>query len=309
MDVTKAGATAQSFAPSTIEAVEVSVVIPHYQDLENLDQCLTLLQRQTIDRTRFEIIVADNASPVGLDAVRSVVGDRAHVVLSQEKGAGVTRNVGVAASTGRILAFIDSDCRPEPNFLFEGLAALGQFEIVGGAVRVDVTAPGQPTPSEAFELVFAFRNERYIREMNFSVTAALFVPRAIFDAVGPFRNDMSEDREWGNRAVAKGYKLGFAGKAIVGHPARRNWSEMERKWRRLTEETFMFSRNQPLGRLKWIVRNWAVLASTLPHMFRIAFSDRLKSPAQRIKAMGILVRLRIARFLWAHSVVLFGSLK
>jgi glycosyltransferase involved in cell wall biosynthesis len=157
--------------------VRVSVIIPNYQDLENLDRCLTHLEAQTIERDAFEIVVSDNASPVGLAAVEAAVAGRARVVLSREKGAGPTRNVGVAASRGRILAFVDSDCRPDPTFLEEGVRMLDRFDVVGGAIRVDVEKPGRPTPSEAFELVFAFQNEQYIKKKGFSVTAALLVIR------------------------------------------------------------------------------------------------------------------------------------
>ena len=42
------------------------------------------------------------------------------------------------------------------------------------------------TAAEAFESVFAFRNERYVKELNFTVTASMFVWRSVFDAVGDF---------------------------------------------------------------------------------------------------------------------------
>lgn len=82
------------------------------------------------------------------------------MVLLRERGADVTRSVGVAATRGRVLAFIDSDCRPEPTFLAEGMRMLKAYDVVGGAIRVDVEDPAQPAPIEAFELVFAFRNDQ-----------------------------------------------------------------------------------------------------------------------------------------------------
>ena len=60
---------------------------------------------------RTEIIVADNGSSRGLDAVRRIVGTRGQVVEVAERGAGPARNAGVRASRGDSLAFIDSDCR------------------------------------------------------------------------------------------------------------------------------------------------------------------------------------------------------
>ncbi|KQU20863.1 hypothetical protein ASG63_23110 [Methylobacterium sp. Leaf94] len=284
--------------------VRISVIIPHYQDLSNLDRCLTQLEAQTIGRDTFEIVVADNMSPVGLDALEAVVGQRGRVVLSREKGAGATRNVGVAASNGEVLAFIDSDCRPDAAFLEKGIATLSTFDIAGGAIRVDVEDVNNPTPSEAFELVFAFHNESYIKKKRFSVTAALFVSRRIFDEVGPFRNDVSEDVEWCHRAGSKGLTLGFAREAVVGHPARRDWSELERKWRRLNAEAFALTKVKPFGRLRWIGRSWVVLLSTGVHLIEILRTRQLSRFADRLAAMGILVRLRLLRLFWAHAIFL-----
>ena len=94
------------------------------------------------------------------------------------------------------------------------------------------------TAAEAFESVFAFQNERYVKHRGFTVTASMFVPRSVFDAVGPFENGVPEDIDWCRRARAKGYRIGFAPRSIVGHPARRTMDELERKWRRLTLEWF-----------------------------------------------------------------------
>src|SRR5258708_28626103 len=76
-----------------LPSVRVSVLIPHYDDLENLSICLDLLDRQTLPRESFEVIVADNNSPVGLAAVGAVVGGRALLLAAPEKRAGPARNI------------------------------------------------------------------------------------------------------------------------------------------------------------------------------------------------------------------------
>jgi GT2 family glycosyltransferase len=47
----------------------VSVLIPHYNDLANLERCLTLLARQTLPQEQFEVLVADNNSRCGIEEV------------------------------------------------------------------------------------------------------------------------------------------------------------------------------------------------------------------------------------------------
>src|SRR5271167_2742993 len=49
----------------------VSVIIPHYNDIHALSICVANLHRQTWPATNMEIIVADNNSACGLDAVAS----------------------------------------------------------------------------------------------------------------------------------------------------------------------------------------------------------------------------------------------
>ncbi|MDB5453443.1 MAG: glycosyl transferase family 2, partial [Caulobacteraceae bacterium] len=140
----------------------ISVVVPHYNDLERLDLCLDALERQTYPRNSFEIIVADNASPQGREVIEQVIGGRASLVVVSEKGAGPARNGGVATTRGEVLAFIDSDCVPEAAWLAEGVRALATYDFVGGRVRVLVANPDRMTPTEAFERVFAFDFKTYI---------------------------------------------------------------------------------------------------------------------------------------------------
>ena len=87
----------------------VSVIVPHLDDYDNLDACLTLLGEQSFPDDRREVIVSDNGSSRGLDVVRHIVGTRGRVVEVAERGAGPARNAGVRASRGEAIAFIDSD--------------------------------------------------------------------------------------------------------------------------------------------------------------------------------------------------------
>src|SRR5262245_57268854 len=123
----------------------VSVVIPHYEDFENLDRCLTALASQTRDGP-IEILVADNGSPSGEKSLLDTIAGRAHFVIVRERGAGPTRNGGVTAARGTILAFIDSDCVPSRRWLAEGVAALKSFDVVGGKIAVSTADRNQVSP-------------------------------------------------------------------------------------------------------------------------------------------------------------------
>jgi GT2 family glycosyltransferase len=281
----------------------VSVIVPHYNDLASLDRCLDDLSRQTYPV--HEIIVADNNSPVGPGAVSGVVRDHAKLVVVAEKGAGPARNGGVRAATGEVLAFIDSDCRPEPDWVRGGVEALEQWDLVGGQVKVLVDDPAAMTPTEAFEMVFAFNNAWYVAKLGFTVSANLFCARSLFADVGGFGVGVSEDVEWCRRAIAKGYRLGYAASAAVGHPARRTWPELIRKWTRTNQEGFVLQSQMKHGRLRFLLRSLLLPASIVVHAPRIFVSRKLSSMGDRFSAFGVLVRLRFWRL--GHSIGLLAD--
>jgi glycosyltransferase involved in cell wall biosynthesis len=208
-----------------------SIIVPHYNDIQRLSDCLASLTEQTVPAHRYEIIVADNNSTCGLAAVERVCAGRAKVVSELIPGAGEARNAGIRASRGRYLAFTDSDCRPAHDWLERGLAALTSSDMIGGCIDLEISDPRNLTAVEAFELVFAFNNKRYVEEVGFSVTANVFMPRAVFAKVGGFRVGVSEDRDWGLRWT-------YASDVRVSHRARRDWEGLRRKWQRLARESY-----------------------------------------------------------------------
>jgi glycosyltransferase involved in cell wall biosynthesis len=272
----------------------VSVVIPHYNDLDRLRVCHARLLAQTWPRDQFEIIVADNNSACGLAAVQEAAPS-ASVVPAPIQGAGPARNAGIAASHGTVIALIDSDCVPEPNWIAEGVAALDRFDFVGGRVGTFALVPERPTGVEAYEMVFNFNFRRYIETVGFTGTGNMFVPREVFDRVGGFRAVVAEDMEWSFRARGLGYKLGYADRAVVGHPARRTWAELERRWDRMLHEDIALVQEQRYGRTKFALKALAMPVSVLPHAAKVLTASELPDMRAKLGAIGVLTRLRLWR--------------
>ncbi|WP_037522264.1 glycosyltransferase family 2 protein [Sphingobium yanoikuyae] len=275
---------------------DISVIIPHYSDLDRLDRCLAALQAQTMAAHRFEIIVADNMSPIGKLAVENAIAGRARLIMAPEKGAGPARNAGVAASAGELLAFTDADCLPDPNWLEAGIAALDGCDLVGGRMIVVPEHDRPRSGAEAFETVFAFDNESYVRDKGFTVTANLFCSRSVFDATGPFRVGLSEDTDWCLRARDLGFRITYAERAVVGHPPRPDWPSLRRKWERMHAEMFALALLQPGGRRKWVVHMLAMPPSILAHGPRLLRSPALTDTGERWRGLVLLTRLRLWRF-------------
>ena len=235
--------------------------------------------------------------------MEAVIDGRARLTVVSEKGAGPARNGGAMLAAGEILAFTDSDCVPEPAWLTEGVAALTAYDFVGGRVTVLVANKARITPTEAFERVFAFDFKTYITKKGFTGAGNLFCSREVFDAVGGFRTGVSEDVEWSYRATGKGFRLGYAPMAIVGHPARRTWEDLWAKWRRVNAETYGLYRERKAGKLKWLLRSLALPASAFVHAPKVLASDQLDSIDQRMAAMGVLFKLRFTRLVDAIALL------
>jgi GT2 family glycosyltransferase len=268
----------------------VSVVIPHYNDFENLARCLESLRQQTYSWECFEVVVADNNSEDGVARIKRMARD-VRVVAADEQGAGPARNAGAAAARGSRLAFIDSDCIADKNWLQEGISALAGFDYAGGQVITKVRNPECVTPAEGYEAVFGFEPKKYIEKNKFSVTASLFVPVTVFERVGGFRSGVSEDVDWCHRANSMGFRLGYAERAIVRHPARWQWAALKRKWDRILVESLRLERERPGWQLRWLGHAIAVAGSPLVHWVSVIRSPRLVG--LRAKLSGVIGLLRV----------------
>jgi len=282
--------------PVTGPAVDLAVIVPHYNDLERLGRCLAALAPQLATAPGVECVVVDNDSPCDLSGLLAA-HPAIRLVTEPEKGAAAARNRGVAETTAPMLMFLDSDCVPAPDWLDTGLALAGRADVIGGRIDTfDETPPPRSGP-QAFETVFAFNQKRYVTQKGFSVTANLLTARAVFADVGPLVVGLSEDMDWCFRATAKGYRLIYADMLRVSHPTRSDWPALKKKWRRTTDEMFHLNGTGMRARAVWAARAAAVAASGPVHLPRVLRDRRLRG-GERRRAAATLLRLRGLRAFW-----------
>ena len=211
----------------------ISVIIPVYQDWERLALCLDALERQTLSAGDWEIIVANNEPTGAVPPLR--LPANARIVHEPRPGSYAARNRAVALSSGRFLAFTDSDCVPQPQWLASALARLeAEPEArVTGPVPV-FREPGTNRFVYVYEFHTAFRQKLAVG-LGKCATANLVVARSVFEAVGPFDENLVSggDTEWGERAHVLGVPIHYDERVAVEHPARRSLAEIIRKKRRL----------------------------------------------------------------------------
>jgi glycosyltransferase involved in cell wall biosynthesis len=93
----------------------ISVVIPTYNEEENIAQCLVSLRHQTVPRSEYEIVVVDGGSK---DTTREIAKKYADMVFVQtSRKVGGARNDGILAAHGDIVATTDADCIIPPTWI------------------------------------------------------------------------------------------------------------------------------------------------------------------------------------------------
>ena len=86
----------------------VSVVMPAYNAGPYIEQAIRSVLEQ--DYPNIELIVVDDGSKDGTpEAVEALFGDRVRVLRQKNGGPAAARNLGIRASNGTLLAFLDAD--------------------------------------------------------------------------------------------------------------------------------------------------------------------------------------------------------
>jgi GT2 family glycosyltransferase len=283
-------------APSP-DRYRVSVIIPHFNMPEALARCLASVQAQAISGA-VEIIVVDNGSR---QLPSAVVANFPGVALLSEPtpGPGPARNMGVAAASAPVLAFIDADCRAGDGWLqaaVEAVEAGGPSAVVGGDVRIDFVDPARLTPVEAFEAVFAYRQRMYIEKQGFSGTGNLAMHRSVHETVGPFAGiGIAEDRDWGRRASAAGYRPIYVAAMRIYHPARTDVASLNVKWRRHVAHDWAEHRAAGRPLAAWLTKAALMPASVIVDGARLLLSDRLSGLTNKLRGLTVLAQIRLLR--------------
>ncbi len=110
---------------------KVSVIVCSYNGGRTLEACLQSLKE--IDYPDYEVVLVDDGSK---DDTQQIAARHTWVrhVHQSNMGLSYARNVGARAATGDILAYTDSDCMADPDWLYYLVNTLlsGEYAGVGG---------------------------------------------------------------------------------------------------------------------------------------------------------------------------------
>jgi glycosyltransferase involved in cell wall biosynthesis len=212
----------------------IDVIIPVWNRPEEIATCLAAIARQTYPRELTHVYVVDNGSTDETpEVVRSFPW--ANLVFEPQPGSYSARNAGLRASVSPYVAFTDSDCLPEPDWLASGVAALLDnpgVGVVGGHIRLFQSAVDAEARVAHFEQLYALNQQR-MTAGNGCMTANWFSPRTVLEEAGGFdeRLKSTADSELSQR-IGRHFPVIFAPEAVVAHPARATCADLLGKERR-----------------------------------------------------------------------------
>ncbi len=199
----------------------ISVVVCAYNAAATLDECL----RHTcaLDYPNLEIIVVDDGSSDGTAAIARR-HPRAKLVEIEHRGLSVARNEGFRAASGELVAYLDSDAYPPPEWPY--YLALGlDGPTVGGTGGPNVPPVDDPlgaqmvarAPGGPVHVLLSDDRAEHIPGCNMAFWKELLEEVGGFDPVYTSAGD-DVDLCW--RVLDRGWDIAFHPAALVWHHRR-----------------------------------------------------------------------------------------
>jgi len=231
------------FAPS-LPWPRVSVVVCTYNGARTIQDCLDGVSR--LAYPDYEVIVVDDGST---DATGVIAGQYdCRLIQTENRGLANARNSGLAAATGDIIAYIDDDAYPDPDWLTylaatllrSGYAGVGGPNIAptgdGAIAECVARAPGGPV-----HVLVTDREAEHIPGCNMAFR------KSCLEAIGGFDPQFraaGDDVDVCWRLQERGWTLGF-------HPAAMVWHHRRNSVRTYWRQQIGYGRAEAMLERKW----------------------------------------------------------
>jgi len=196
----------------------VSVVVASYNGGRTLPACLESLSH--LNYPDYEVILVDDGSTDDTPQIASRFPS-VRYIRQPNRGLSAARNAGIAAASGEIVAFTDSDCRVDEDWLYYLVGDLLRHNFVGigghnllppedsKVAACVMAAPGGPA-----HVMLTDRIAEHIPGCNMA-----FYKRALEDVGGfdPIYRKAGDDVDICWRLQQRGGKIGFSPAGFVWH--------------------------------------------------------------------------------------------
>jgi GT2 family glycosyltransferase len=211
---------------------EISVIIPNWNGMSYLEDCLGSLEQQ--DFSSYEVVVVDNGSTDG-----SVEFMKRHFpktkIIGFKENLGFSRavNQGIKRAKGKYILLLNNDVEVDPRLLSQlhnAVTALEDADFCACRMMdfrrrelIDGVGDGFPRKGKAFRIGHGAKYgtpfDQRRRVFGACAGAALY-KKALFERVGFFDEDFfayHEDADWNFRANLMGYRCFYIPEAVVYH--------------------------------------------------------------------------------------------
>lgn len=202
-----------------MRSLRISVIIPAYNASRTLAECLSALQKQTIPRSDYEIIIVDDGSTDNTVSIADSFD--VNVIQQAHAGPALARNLGVSHAKGELILFTDSDCIASPDFIEQMTKPFSDPNVVGvkGAYR----SRQREVWARFAQIEFEERYSKLARSssIDFVDSHAAAFRKQVFLEVGGFDPHFpvanNEDVDLSYKIARIGYKMVFNPEAIIFH--------------------------------------------------------------------------------------------
>ncbi|MCI9149327.1 MAG: glycosyltransferase [Lachnospiraceae bacterium] len=151
-----------------MEEIKISVVVAVYNAKEYLEKCIKSICGQTWKN--LEILLVDDGSTDGSGELCDILAQqdaRIHVIHQKNCGVSETRNAGIRRSTGRYIAFVDSDDYLEKEYveMLVDQSCLDSMAIVGYYIDIEKEGIIRKRPVTAGKELIRILDERQVAKI------------------------------------------------------------------------------------------------------------------------------------------------
>jgi glycosyltransferase involved in cell wall biosynthesis len=188
------------------------VVIPAFNEEQDIEASLSSLVNQSYPRDRYEIIVVDNGSTDRTPEIASTYADQ---VLNKPDGnVGAVRNFGIANASGDVIICTDADCVVPPDWIRTGVTLLEKNpqHAFGGGLR--------PRESASWIEKYWILNESGgSTQQRALMGSSIFMWKRDLEQLGDFNETVTsgEDSDLYERALANGLEVTISPELSVAH--------------------------------------------------------------------------------------------
>ena len=203
-----------------------SVIVPVYNRIDEIDDLLSSLTRQTLKN--FEVIIVEDGSTMPCRDTVGKYSDKIDVryFYKENEGRSIARNYGISRAKGDYFIFFDSDCVIPADYFstLDAELTARPLDCFGGPDAAHESF--SPTQKAISFAMTSFLTTGGIR--GGKIQLEKFVPRSfnmgysreVYNHVRGFREMFSEDIDMSTRIRNAGFRIGLIRPAYVWHKRR-----------------------------------------------------------------------------------------